>query len=127
MALVARYTRSSVTEALGADYIRTARSKGLTERYILIHHVLRNALIPMITVLLPQIPNLLTGSLFIEVVFGIPGLGKFFITSIFNHDYPMIMALVLLVAFFWSLTYLITDVLYTVIDPRVRLTGGGGS
>ncbi|MHB8627417.1 MAG: ABC transporter permease [Aggregatilineales bacterium] len=127
LALVARYTRSSVTEALGADYIRTARAKGLTERGILFRHVLKNALIPMITVLLPQVPNLLTGSLFIEIVYGIPGLGKFFITSIFNHDYPMIMALVLLVAFFWSLTYLVTDVLYTMIDPRVRFTNAGGS
>ncbi len=127
LALVARYTRSSVAEALDADYIRTARAKGLTERWILFQHVLRNALIPMITVLLPQIPNLLTGSLFIEVVFGIPGLGKFFVTSIFNRDYPMIMALVLLVATFWGLTYLVTDVLYTLIDPRVRLTGASSS
>jgi ABC-type dipeptide/oligopeptide/nickel transport system permease component len=123
LALVARYTRSSVAEALGADYVRTARAKGLTERAIMVRHVLRNALIPMITVLLPQIPNLLTGSLFIEVVYGIPGLGKFFITSIFSRDYPMIMGLVLLVAAFWGLTYLITDVLYTVIDPRIRVTG----
>jgi peptide/nickel transport system permease protein len=123
LALVARYTRASVSDALGADYVRTARSKGLSERAIMFRHVLRNALIPMITVLLPQIPNLLTGSLFIEVVYGIPGLGKFFITSIFNRDYPMVMGLVLLVAFFWGLTYLITDILYTVIDPRVRITG----
>ncbi len=121
LALVARYTRSSVSEALMADYVRTARSKGLSERSIMFRHVLRNAMIPMITVLLPQIPNLLTGSLFIEVVFGIPGLGKFFVTSIFNRDYPMIMGLVLLIAFFWGITYLITDVLYTVIDPRVRV------
>ncbi|MXV92837.1 MAG: ABC transporter permease subunit, partial [Chloroflexi bacterium] len=76
---------------------------------------------PMITVLLPQIPNLLTGSLFIEVVYGVPGLGKFFVTSIFNRDYPMIMGLVLLIALLWGLTYLITDILYTVIDPRIRL------
>ena len=123
LALVARYTRASVSDALGADYVRTARSKGLSERTIMFRHVLRNALIPMITVLLPQIPNLLTGSLFIEVVYGIPGLGKFFITSIFNRDYPMVMGLVLLVAFFWGLTYLIPDILYTVIDPRVRITG----
>jgi peptide/nickel transport system permease protein len=122
MALVARYTRSSVAEALGADFIRTARAKGLSERRILFGHVLRNALIPMVTILLPQIPNILTGSLFIEVTFGIPGLGKFFITSIFARDYPMIMGLVLLVAFFWGLTYLLTDVLYTMIDPRVRVT-----
>ncbi len=127
LAQVARYTRASVSEALSADYIRTARAKGLSERYIMARHVMRNALIPMITVLLPIIPNLLTGSLFIEVVYGIPGLGKFFVTSIFNRDYPMIMGLVLLVAFFWGLTYLITDVLYTTIDPRVRVAGAKGA
>ena len=123
LALVARYTRASVTDALSADYVRTARAKGLSEKGIMVHHVLRNALIPMITVLLPQIPNLLTGSLFIEVTFGIPGLGKFFVTSIFARDYPMIMGLVLLIAFFWGMTYLLTDILYTMIDPRVRVTG----
>lgn len=122
MALVARYTRAAVSDALGADYIRTARSKGLGERFIMLRHVFRNAMIPLLTVLLPQIPNLLTGSLFIEVVYGIPGLGKFFVTSIFNHDYPMIMALILLIAFFWGITYLITDILYVAVDPRVRLT-----
>jgi ABC-type dipeptide/oligopeptide/nickel transport system permease component len=124
LAVVARYTRSSVSDALSADYVRTARAKGLPNRTIMLRHVLRNALIPMITVLLPQIPNLLTGSLFIEVVYGIPGLGKFFVTSIFSRDYPMIMGLVMLVAFFWGITFLITDVLYTLIDPRVRLGGG---
>lgn len=123
LALVARYTRASVADALVADYVRTARAKGLGERFIMLKHVMRNALIPMITVLLPQIPNLLTGSIFIEVTYGISGLGKFFVTSIFNRDYPMIMALVLLVAFFWSITYLITDVLYTIIDPRIRVGG----
>ena len=121
LALVSRYTRASFADALSADFIRTARSKGLSERFIMLRHVLRNALIPMITVLLPQIPNLLTGSLFIEVIFGIPGLGKFFVTSIFNRDYPMIMGLVLLIAVLWGLTYLITDLLYTVVDPRIRL------
>jgi peptide/nickel transport system permease protein len=123
LAVVARYTRASIADALNADYVRTARAKGLTDRAIMVRHVLRNALIPMVTVLLPQIPNLLTGSLFIEVVYGIPGLGKFFVTSIFNRDYPMIMGLVLLVAFLFGLTYLITDILYTMIDPRVRLGG----
>ena len=121
LALVARYTRSSVADAMGADYFRTARAKGLRERTIMNRHVLRNAMIPMITILLPQIPNLLTGSLFIEVVYGIPGLGKFFVTSIFNRDYPMIMALVLIIAFLWGINYLITDILYTMIDPRIRV------
>ncbi|MDE2819540.1 MAG: ABC transporter permease [Chloroflexota bacterium] len=127
LALVSRYTRSSFTDVLKADFIRTARSKGLSERMILLRHILRNALIPMITVLLPQIPNLLTGSLFIEVVYGVPGLGKFFVTSIFNRDYPMIMGLVLLIALLWGLTYLVTDILYTVIDPRIRLGGRQGA
>ncbi len=121
LAVIARYTRASVVEALNADYVRTARSKGLRERQIVTWHVLRNALIPMITVLLPVIPDLLTGSLFIEVVYGIPGLGKFFVTSFLQRDYPMIMAVVLLVAAMWGLTYLITDILYTMIDPRVRV------
>jgi peptide/nickel transport system permease protein len=123
LAVVARYTRASVSDVLGADFVRTARAKGLTDRVIMFRHVLRNALIPMITVLLPQIPNLLTGSIFIEVVYGIPGLGKFFVTSIFSRDYPMIMACVLLVAFLWTITYLITDLLYSVIDPRIRVGG----
>jgi peptide/nickel transport system permease protein len=123
LAIVARYTRSSVTDAMSADYIRTARSKGLTERRVMARHVMRNALIPMVTVLLPVIPDLLTGSLFIEAVYGIPGLGKYFVTSIFARDYPMVMGLVLLIAFFWGLTYLITDVLYTLIDPRIRIAG----
>ena len=123
LAIVARFTRASVSDAMSADYIRTARAKGVSERSIMGRHVMRNALIPMVTVLLPEIPNLLTGSIFVEAVFGINGLGKFFVTSIFARDYPMIMALVLLIAFFWGLTYLITDVLYTVIDPRIRIAG----
>jgi len=127
LALVSRYTRSSFTDVLKADFIRTARSKGLSERMILLRHILRNALIPMITVLLPQIPNLFTGSLFIEVVYGVPGLGNVFVTSIFNRDYPMIMGLVLLIALLWGLTYLVTDILYTVIDPRIRLGGRQGA
>lgn len=127
LALVSRYTRASFAEVLDADYVRTARAKGLTDRLIMVRHVFRNALIPMITVLLPQIPNLLTGSLFIEVVFGVPGLGKFFVTSIGSKDYPMIMGLVLLIALLWGLTYLITDILYTVVDPRIRLGGAKGA
>lgn len=124
MALVARYTRVSLLEVLRADYVRTARAKGLTERRVLLRHVCRNALIPLVTVVGPEIPNILTGSIFIESTFAIPGLGRFFVTSTFTRDYPMILALVLLVAALWSLTYLLTDILYTVLDPRIRLGGG---
>lgn len=119
--LVARYTRASVVENLQDDYVRTARAKGLSERTLVGRHVLKNSLIPMITALGPEIPNLLTGSIFIEAMFRIPGLGRFFVTSTFHRDYPMIMALVLIVALLWGITYLLTDILYTWVDPRVRL------
>lgn len=122
-ALVARYTRASLVEVMHAEYIRTARAKGLREHAVIIGHALKNALIPLITVLLPQIPNLITGTIFVEVIFRVNGLGKFFVTSIFVRDYPMIMATVLLVATLWSFTYLLSDLLYTVADPRIRLFG----
>jgi ABC-type dipeptide/oligopeptide/nickel transport system permease component len=121
MALVARYTRTSLVDNLRADYVRTARAKGLAERSVLTRHVFRNALIPLITIVLPEIPNILTGSIFIEMTFGIPGIGRFFVQSTFNRDYPMIMALVLLVAAVWGLMYLLTDILYVMLDPRIRL------
>lgn len=123
-ALVARYARVSLLEAMHSDYVRTARAKGLSERRIMIRHVARNAMIPFITIILPSIPDLLTGSIFIESVFRIPGLGRFFVTSTLTRDYPLILALVLMIAVLWSVTYLITDLLYTVLDPRIRLTGG---
>ncbi|MCS6828823.1 MAG: ABC transporter permease [Caldilinea sp.] len=121
MALTARYTRTGILEVSRSDYVRTARAKGLSDRQIMVRHVLRNAMIPLLTILAPQIPNLITGTIFIESIFRVPGLGKFFVTSILARDYPMIMALMLLVAVVWSLVYLATDILYTVVDPRVRL------
>lgn len=124
MSLVARYTRVSLLEVMRADYVRTARAKGLKETRVLFMHIARNALIPFVTVLLPEIPNILTGSIFIELYFRVPGLGRFFVTSTITRDYPMILALVLLVATVWGITYLITDILYTILDPRIRLTSG---
>jgi ABC-type dipeptide/oligopeptide/nickel transport system permease component len=123
--IVARYTRASMLDVLGSDYVRTARAKGLRDRTILYRHVLKNAAIPMVTALGPIIPDLMTGSIFIEAVFRIPGLGKYFVTSTYNRDYPMIMALVLLIALLWGVTYMITDALYTMLDPRVRLGARG--
>ncbi|NJM05622.1 ABC transporter permease [Candidatus Gracilibacteria bacterium] len=120
-ALVARYTRSSMVEVIRADYIRTARAKGLGERVVIMRHALKNALIPLITILGPQIPNLITGTIFIEVIFRIPGLGKFFVTSVLLRDYPMIMATMLLVAMTWGIVYLLSDLLYTMVDPRIRI------
>ena len=117
----ALHTRISILEVSRSDFIRTAKAKGLSSHQILWRHTLRNALIPLITVLGPQIPTLITGTIFIESIFRVPGLGKFFVTSILRRDYPMIMALLLLVAVVWSIVYLITDVLYVIVDPRVRL------
>lgn len=121
LAVIARYTRSSIVDVMRQDYVRTAQAKGLSGRATMWGHIFRNAQIPMITALATEIPNLLTGSIFIESTFRINGLGKFFVTSINSRDYPMIMALFLLIAFLWSLTYLLTDIAYTWIDPRVRL------
>jgi len=119
--LVARYTRVSLLETMGADHVRTARAKGLSSRSVMTWHVARNAMIPFVTVMIPEIPNILTGSIFIEQIFRVPGLGRFFVTSTLTRDYPMILALVLLVAVVWGITYLATDLLYTLLDPRIRL------
>jgi ABC-type dipeptide/oligopeptide/nickel transport system permease component len=122
MATIARYTRSSVIEVIRADYVRTARAKGLKEHTIVSRHVLKNALIPMITVFGPIIPDLITGSIFIESIFRVPGLGRFWVTSTFDRDYPMIIGLTLLWTVLIAATYLITDVLYMYVDPRVHYT-----
>ncbi len=121
MATIARYTRASVIEVVGADYVRTARAKGLSERMILLRHVMKNALIPIITISGPLIPDLITGSIFIEAIFRVPGLGRYWVTSTFDRDYPMIIGLVMLWAVLIAVTYLITDILYVVVDPRIRL------
>jgi ABC-type dipeptide/oligopeptide/nickel transport system permease component len=92
---------------------------------VLTRHILRNALIPMVTIMGPLIPDLMTGSIFIESIFRIPGLGKYFVTSTFNRDYPMVMATILLIAVLWGVTYLMTDIIYTWVDPRVRLGARG--
>ncbi len=120
---IARYTRSAVAEVLHQDYVRTARSKGLVERNVVIRHVLKNALIPLLTILGPIIADLITGSLFIETIFRIPGLGRYFTTSILSRDYPMIMGITLLLAAIMSLMNLVTDLLYIAADPRIRLGG----
>ncbi len=127
LAVIARFTRSSVVDVMRQDYARTARAKGLNERVVMTRHIFRNALIPMITALITIIPNLMTGSIFIESIFRINGLGQYFVTSVFNRDYPMIMALFLIIAFLWGIAYLLADIAYTWVDPRVRLGAEGSS
>ena len=119
-ALIARLTRSSMIEVLNADYIRTARAKGLTERWVLLRHALKNALIPVITVVGLSVGGLLGGAVITESIFGLPGIGRLAIDAIHNRDYPMIQATVLLVAIAFVLTNLIVDIAYVFVDPRIR-------
>ena len=119
MAITARYTRTAILEVLHSDYIRTARAKGLLNRTVVVRHILRNALIPMITVLAPMAGLLVTGSIFVESIFRVPGIGRFFSQSIFQRDYPLIMGLTLFYSLVVAVAFLITDLLYVAADPRI--------
>jgi ABC-type dipeptide/oligopeptide/nickel transport system permease component len=123
MALMERYTRASTLEVTYADYVRMGRARGLSERRILYKYILRTSLIPLITIMGPWIPNILTGSIFIEATFGLPGLGSYFTTASLHRDYPLIMALVLIVAALWGVCFILSDIAYVLVDPRVRLEG----
>jgi ABC-type dipeptide/oligopeptide/nickel transport system permease component len=125
MAGVARYTRASMLEVMRTEYVTMARARGLPEWRVLRRYVLRTALIPLITILGPSIPDLLTGSFFIEAQFALPGLGNYFTTASLQRDYPMIMALSLLTCILWGTLYVLSDIAYTLVDPRVRLEGLG--
>jgi ABC-type dipeptide/oligopeptide/nickel transport system permease component len=118
---LARYTRSGMLDVLGQDYIRTARAKGAKRTAVIFKHAMRNMLVPIVTIFLPTVTNILTGSIYVELGFVIPGVGRFFLESIFTRDYPLIMATVLIAALILSVTYLLTDIAYTILDPRIRL------
>ena len=121
-ALIARLTRASLLQVLNEDYIRTARAKGLSERRVITLHALKNALIPVVTVLGPLSAYLLTGSFTTETIFGIPGIGEKFVSSISNRDYPVIMGTALLYAFILVVANTLVDISYAWIDPRIRFT-----
>ena len=123
MALMTRYTRASTLEVINSDYVRMGRARGLSERRVVFRYILRTSLIPLITIMGPQIPNILTGSIFIEATFAMPGLGSYFTTASLHRDYPLIMALVLIVAVLWGVCYIASDIAYVFVDPRVRLEG----
>jgi ABC-type dipeptide/oligopeptide/nickel transport system permease component len=123
MALMTRYTRASTLEVINSDYVRMGRARGLSERRVVFRYVLRTSLIPLITIMGPQIPNILTGSIFIEATFALPGLGSYFTTASLHRDYPLIMALVLIVAVLWGVCYIASDIAYVLVDPRVRVEG----
>ena len=122
MAVIARYTRSSVLDVVRQDYVRTAHAKGLRENTVVFRHMMKNALIPMITVFAPLIPDLITGSIFIEAIFRVPGLGRYWVTSTVARDYPMIIGMTVLWSVLIAVTYLLTDILYVLVDPRVTYT-----
>lgn len=118
--IVARLTRASMLEVIRQDYIRTARAKGVRERVIMVRHALRNALIPVITILGPLVIGIITGGIVIENIFGIPGLGKEFSTSILNRDYNVVVGVFTGYAALVGIANLAVDLLYVVIDPRIR-------
>jgi peptide/nickel transport system permease protein len=120
IALIARITRTSVLEVLGEDYIRTARAKGLTDVVVLMRHALRNAAVPIITVIGIGIALLIGGVVVTESVFSIPGLGRLTVDAVLARDYPTIQAVILLFSFVYVLVNLVVDLLYTVLDPRIR-------
>jgi peptide/nickel transport system permease protein len=120
MALITRMTRSSMLDVLGQDYMRTARSKGLHESTVLIRHGLRNAMLPVVTLVALQFGYILGGAVVIETIFAWPGLGLLTIQAIYNRDYPLVQAAVLFLAISFVLINLLTDLSYQFLDPRLR-------
>ncbi|MGH2616724.1 MAG: ABC transporter permease [Thermomicrobiales bacterium] len=119
-AFIARLTRASVLEMMGQDHVRTARAKGLRQRTVMLRHVVRNAMLPVITILGPALAGLITGTIIIERVFGVPGMGYLFINSITTRDYPVIMGVTLFYAFIVVLANLAIDIAYGLVDPRIK-------
>ena len=122
-AATARYQRAAVLEVVGQDYVRTARAKGLPERRVVLVHALRNALLPLVTLLGLSLPFLLTGAVLVESVFAWPGMGKLAADAIFRRDYPVVLAAAMAASAMVVLGNLLADVLYAVADPRIRVHG----
>ncbi len=120
VALIARMTRSSMLEVLGQDYLRTARAKGLREQTVIFRHALKNAFIPVITVIGLQLGMLLSGSVLTETVFGWPGIGQLLVDSIFARDYPVVQGVVMIFAVIFTLLNILVDILYAYLDPRIH-------
>ena len=121
MAYITRLTRSSMLDVLGQDYIRTARAKGVSGPKIIFGHALKNSLIPVITYFGPMLAYIVTGSLVVEQIFAVPGIGRAFVSSINNRDYPMVMGTTIVLAFLIVVMNLVSDILYKVVDPRINL------
>jgi oligopeptide transport system permease protein len=122
-AVIATFTRTEMLEVLGQDYVTLAKAKGLSRLAVVLRHVLRNSMIPLVTIMLPLTAALVTGTLIVETVFSIPGLGEQFVKSIFEKDFPVIMGTTILYSVFFVASYLLQDILYGIIDPRIRVAG----
>lgn len=122
MAIIARLTRSNLLDVLGLDYVRTARSKGLSERVILFRHAMRNAILPLVTIIGLQFGTLLGGAVLTETVFGLPGMGTMLVDSIFGRDYPVVQGFTLMIALIFVFVNLLVDISYAYLDPRIRLS-----
>jgi peptide/nickel transport system permease protein len=120
MGIIARFTRASMLEVIRADYTLTARAKGLSEMPVIFKHAMKNALIPVVTLLGPLFAAVGTGSFFVESIFRVPGMGRFFVQSMTGRDYPMIMAVVLTYGVFLAIMNLVVDLAYGALDPRIR-------
>jgi ABC-type dipeptide/oligopeptide/nickel transport system permease component len=123
LATYARYTRSAMLDTLNKPFVTVLRAKGLSETRIIFQHVLRNSAIPMVTVFLPMFIGIATGSIFVEAMFRVPGLGAYFVSSIRNRDYPLEMSLILMITILFCVSYLISDIVYAWLNPRVRIEG----
>ena len=121
MAYITRLTRSSMLDVLGQDYIRTAKAKGVSGKKIIFGHALKNSLIPVITYFGPMLAYIVTGSIVVEQIFAVPGIGRAFVQSIINRDYTLIMGTTIVLASLIVVMNLITDILYKVVDPRITL------
>jgi oligopeptide transport system permease protein len=121
MAYITRLTRSSMLDVLGQDYIRTAKAKGVSGTKIIFGHALKNSLIPVITYFGPMLAYIVTGSLVVEQIFAVPGIGRAFVSSITNRDYPMVMGTTIVLAVLIVVMNLVSDILYKIVDPRINL------
>ena len=127
LALMTRLMRSSMLEVMAQDYIRTARAKGLTPARVITRHAIRNAILPAITIVGPLAVDIVTGSFVIEKIFSIPGIGKYFVDSIFNRDYSVIMGVTIFYSALLLMVNLLVDIAYTWVDPRIKLGGKGAN
>jgi oligopeptide transport system permease protein len=122
-AVIATFTRTEMLEVLSQDYVTLAKAKGLSRLAVVMRHVLRNSMIPLVTIMLPLTAAVVTGTLVVETIFSIPGLGEQFVRSIFEKDFPIIMGTTILYSLLFVVSYFLQDILYGIIDPRIRVAG----